>query len=99
MKAVSRPRRLTTVAPDHLRLPGQKPAAAAAPTPVPPAVPAPLPEGRLARPPRPVVEAVQRELALFKVAGKCHHLLIIGEAGRRGRVGGRSESGKEDQGR
>ena len=57
--AVSRPRRLTTVAPDHLRLPGQKPAAAAAPTPVPPAVPAPLPEGRLARPPRPVVEAVQ----------------------------------------
>ena len=56
-----------------------------------------------------VVGSCLRELAeqfvgveampLFEVAGKCHHLLIIGEAGRRGGVGASAESGKEDQGR
>jgi PPM family protein phosphatase len=53
--AVSRPRRLTTVAPEHLRTPGPKTAAAPAPTPV----PAPLPEGKAARTPRPVVSQMQ----------------------------------------
>lgn len=53
--AVARPRRLTTVAPDHVRLPGQKPAAA----PVQMPVPAPLPEARAARTPRPPAEPVQ----------------------------------------
>ena len=57
--AVTRPRRLTTVAPDHVRMPGPKSVAASVPAPVAPTVPAPLPEGRAARPPRQVVEAVQ----------------------------------------
>ena len=55
--AVARPRRLTTVAPDHLRLPGQKPATV--PPSVPTPVPAALPESQAARTPRPVVGAVQ----------------------------------------
>lgn len=58
--AVARPRRLTTVAPDHVRLPGVKPTAAPTIAPLPAAVPAPapdpVPEGRA---PRRVVEAVQ----------------------------------------
>lgn len=71
--AVARPRRLTTVAPDHVRLPGQQPGpkAAATPVPTPVAAPlpsagpvaapvaAPLPEAKAARAPRPVIEAVQ----------------------------------------
>lgn len=71
--AVARPRRLTTVAPDHVRLPGQQPGPKAGATPVrtpvaaplpsagPVAAPvaAPLPEAKAARAPRPVIEAVQ----------------------------------------
>ncbi|WP_374429213.1 PP2C family serine/threonine-protein phosphatase [Tabrizicola sp.] len=57
--AVARPRRLTTVAPDHLRQPGQKSAAAHTLAPVPVQVPNPLPESRAERAPRRVVEAVQ----------------------------------------
>lgn len=71
--AVARPRRLTTVAPDHVRLPGQQPGlkAGATPVPTPVAAPlpsagpvaapvaAPLPEAKAARAPRPVIEAVQ----------------------------------------
>ncbi|HLQ19203.1 MAG TPA: protein phosphatase 2C domain-containing protein [Tabrizicola sp.] len=53
--AVARPRRLTTVAPDHLRLPGEKQAGGVAPAPLPSAIP----EGRVTRTARPVVEKVQ----------------------------------------
>ena len=45
--AVQRPRRLTTIAPEHIVLPMQKP------------IPVPTPEPRVARTPRPVVQAVQ----------------------------------------
>jgi serine/threonine protein phosphatase PrpC len=55
--AVARPRRLTTVAPEHVRIPAPKPAAAPPPAAIP--VASPLPEGRATRPPHPVVEAVQ----------------------------------------
>jgi hypothetical protein len=55
--AVTRPRRLTTVAPDHVRMPEPKPVAA--PAPLAAVVPTPLPEGRMARPPRPVIDTVQ----------------------------------------
>lgn len=55
--AVARPRRLTTVAPDQVRLPPQKPTPAASPAPS-PAV-SPVPEIRAARIPRPVDETVQ----------------------------------------
>ena len=51
--AVARPRRLTTVAPATVRLPGEGAEPAAPP------VPAPLPAARVARAPRQVVEAVQ----------------------------------------
>ena len=59
--AVTRPRRLTTVAPDHVRLPGQAPAAlhGAGSAPAVSPVPVVVPEQRLARTPRPVIEAVQ----------------------------------------
>ena len=45
--AVQRPRRLTTIAPEHIVLPMQKP------------IPVQTPEPRVARTPRPVVQAVQ----------------------------------------
>jgi len=61
--AVARPRRLTTVAPEHVRLPVQKPIAAPslAPAPVsaPVVAPDPVPESSPARAPRRIVEAVQ----------------------------------------
>ncbi|MDP3197512.1 protein phosphatase 2C domain-containing protein [Tabrizicola sp.] len=59
--AVARPRRLTTVAPEHVRMPSPK----AGPTPMSAAVAppvttaAPLPEAKVARAPRPVIEEVQ----------------------------------------
>jgi serine/threonine protein phosphatase PrpC len=63
--AVARPRRLTTVAPEHLGLPMPKPAVA--PQPAPPVkplptqavTPVPLPEAKAGRTARPVVQAVQ----------------------------------------
>jgi PPM family protein phosphatase len=58
--AVSRPRRLTTVAPDNLRLQAKPSQVSPAATPPSlPIAPTPLPEGKLARAPRPVVEKVQ----------------------------------------
>lgn len=61
--AVARPRRLTTVAPEHVRLPVQKPVAAPslapAPVPAPVVAPDPVPESSPARAPRRIVEAVQ----------------------------------------
>lgn len=63
--AVARPRRLTTVAPDHLAVPAKRPPAPApvgGVTPLPPAptiMPLPLPEPKVARTPRPVVREVQ----------------------------------------
>lgn len=55
--AVARPRRLTTVAPDNLRLQGQKPVPA--PVPVTSPLPTAVPDNRVARVSRPVVETVQ----------------------------------------
>jgi serine/threonine protein phosphatase PrpC len=63
--SVARPRRLTTVAPEHLAVPVHKPAApapVAAVTPLPPAQPVkplPVPEVKVERAPRTVVQAVQ----------------------------------------
>jgi PPM family protein phosphatase len=67
--AVARPRRLTTVAPDQLSQPMQKPAAASKPVlaPMMPAamapaqapIPLPRPEPTIARSPRPVLQEVQ----------------------------------------
>ncbi|MBL9051019.1 MAG: protein phosphatase 2C family protein, partial [Tabrizicola sp.] len=51
--AVSRPRRLTTVAPEHMLVPMPKPAA------VPASAPTVAPAATVVRTPRPVVEAVQ----------------------------------------
>ncbi|MFM7335471.1 MAG: protein phosphatase 2C domain-containing protein [Tabrizicola sp.] len=62
---VARPRRLTTVAPDHLTLPAQKtqaaPQLAPAVAPLPPltATPAPLPEAKVNPTPRRIVQTVQ----------------------------------------
>jgi serine/threonine protein phosphatase PrpC len=63
--AVARPRRLTTVAPEHLAVPVHKPTPAPRPAPavvpLPPqaVTPLPLPEPKVTRPPRQVVQAVQ----------------------------------------
>jgi serine/threonine protein phosphatase PrpC len=67
--AVARPRRLTTVAPDHITQPAQKPAAAPKPVPAPatvpgmapaqPPTPLPLPEPRVPQAPRVVLQEVQ----------------------------------------
>jgi serine/threonine protein phosphatase PrpC len=62
---VTRPRRLTTVAPDHLTLPAHKtqsapqPAPAVAPLPPLAATPVPLPEAKVKQTPRRVVQTVQ----------------------------------------
>lgn len=63
--AVARPRRLTTVAPDHLAVPVKRPPApapvvAVTPLPVAPSItPLPLPEPKVGRTPRPVIREVQ----------------------------------------
>ena len=62
--AVARPRRLTTVAPEHVRVPGQTPTTSTAqvsplPAPTPTEPPASVADSRAGRAPRSVAEAVQ----------------------------------------